>query len=102
MTDIGPLNALPIACSLTPADGKRQLEKWRVFDADYALDVERTDTRLTIHYAKVEDSITRLRELVTAESACCSFVEWRIDEGDADLRLVVTGTAEQLTALTVG
>lgn len=102
MTNLGPLNGLPIACTLTPAAGKEQLERWRVFDEDYALDIERTDTRLTIHYAKVEDSITRLRELVAAESTCCTFVDWRIEEHHSDLRLVVTGSPEQLAALNVG
>ncbi|MAB81642.1 hypothetical protein [Microbacterium sp. UBA3394] len=102
MTHIGPLNSLPIACTLTPSAGKEQIERWRAFDADYALDIEHTDTRLTIHYAKVEDSITRLRELVAAESTCCAFVDWGIEEGHSDLRLVVTGTPEQLAALNVG
>lgn len=101
MTHIGPLDGLPIACTLTPVAGKAQVEKWRAFDEDYALDVERTDTQLTIHYAKVEDSITRLRDLVAAESACCSFVDWRVDEDHADLRLIVTGTPEQLATLNV-
>lgn len=44
MTHIGPLNGLPIACTLTPAAGKAQVEKWRAFDDDYALETERTDT----------------------------------------------------------
>jgi hypothetical protein len=102
MTHVGPLNGLPIACTLTPAAGKAQVEKWRAFDEDYALETERTDTRLTIHYAKLDDSTRRLRELVAAESACCAFVDWSIDETHADLRLIVTGTPEQLAALNVG
>ncbi|GAA2229896.1 hypothetical protein N1031_06670 [Herbiconiux moechotypicola] len=102
MTHIGPLNSLPIACTLTPAAGKAQLEKWQAFDEHYALETERTDSRLTIHYAKVDDSTRRLRELVATESTCCAFVDWSIDESHADLRLVVTGTPEQLSALNVG
>lgn len=102
MTHIRPLNALPIASTLTPTAGKSQVERWRAFDEDYALDIGRADTRLTIHCAKVEDSIARLRELVAAESSCCSFVDWRIEEHHLDLRLVVTGTPEQLAALNVG
>lgn len=102
MTHVGPLNGLPIACTLTPAAGKAQVEKWRAFDEDYALATERTDTRLTIHYAKLDDSTRRLRELVAAESTCCVFVDWSIDETHDDLRLIVTGTPEQLAALKVG
>lgn len=44
-------------------------------------------------------SITRLRELVAAESACCSVVDWRFEEDHSDLRLVVTGAPEQLDVL---
>lgn len=101
MTHVGPLRGLPIACTFTPDAGKAQVERWHAFDEDYALAVERTDTRLTIHYAKVDDAITRLRELVAGETACCSFVDWSIDEDHADLRLIVTGSAEQLAALSV-
>lgn len=101
MTHIGPLNGLPIACTLTPAAGKAQIEKWQTFDEEYALGTERTGTRLTIHYAKLDDSTRRLRELVAAESTCCAFVDWSIDESHADLRLIVAGTADQLAALNV-
>ena len=52
-----------------------------------------------IELAKVEDSIARLRGLVEAESSCCSFVDWRIEEQHSDLRLVVTGSPQQLAAL---
>jgi len=102
MTHIGPLNGLPIACTLTPAAGATQVAKWRALDEDYALETERTDTRLTVHYAKLDDSTRRLRELVAAESACCAFVDWSVDETHADLRLIVTGTPDQLAALNVG
>lgn len=101
MSDIGPLNGLPIACALTPTAGQEQVERWRAFDDDYALSIERTETQIIVHYAKVEDSITRLRDLVAAESACCSFARWTIDHAHADLRLIVTGTPEQLAALTI-
>lgn len=102
MTHIGPLNGLPIACTLTPTAGKVQIEKWQTFDEEYALETERTDTRLTIHYAKLDDSTRRLRELVAAESTCCAFVDWRIDDSHADLQLIVSGTPDQLASLNVG
>lgn len=102
MAHTGPLNGLPIACTLTPAAGKVQVEKWQRFDDEYALGTERTDTRLTVHYVKLDDSIRRLRELVAAESTCCAFVDWNIDESHADLQLIITGTADQLATLSVG
>lgn len=103
MTHVGPLNGLPIACTLpTIAAAKRQVEKWHAFDADYALDTKRTDSTLTVHYTKIQDSTDRLRELVAIEKDCCAFVDWSIDETGPDLRLIVTGTPFQLAALNVG
>lgn len=98
----GPSRDVPIACTLpTIAEAKVQVEKWQAFDADYALSAERTDSELVIHYAKVGDSINRLRELVEVERHCCVFVEWGIDEGGGDLRLIARGSVEQLAALNV-
>lgn len=103
MTGTEPRGDLPIACTLpTIADAKAQVERWRAFDADYALGSDLTDTELVIHYAKVADSIERLRALVEVERRCCAFVDWRIEEDHPDLRLIATGTPDQLAALNVG
>lgn len=102
MTPTGPLNGLPIACTLTPGAGRDQIERWRAFDDEHALGVERTETRLVVRYARTEASVRRLRELVAVESACCSFVDWRVVDEQVHLRLFVTGTPEQLVALNVG
>lgn len=99
---VGPLGGLPIACALAPTAGKQQLERWRAFDDDYLLEVERGEARLVVHYVRTDDSARRLRDLVATESACCSFVDWQIDDDHADLRLVVTGTPEQLAGLSIG
>ena len=94
----GPFRDVPIACTLpTIAEAKAQVEKWQAFDADYALSSERTDSELVIHYAKVDDSISRLRDLVAVEQRCCAF----IDENDSDLHLIARGSEEQLAALNV-
>ncbi len=101
MSDLGPLQVLPVACTLTLTAGTAQVQRWKMFDAEYALDRERTDSRLTIRYARTDDSLTRLRELVAAEVSCCAFVDWTIDDTPPGLRLIVTGTPEQLDALTI-
>ena len=102
MSRVGPLDGVPMACTLTPSTGKQQVERWRAFDDDHLLDVERTGTTLTVRYARSADSVRRLRDLVEVESGCCSFVDWTIDDSHDGLRLVVSGTPEQLAALTVG
>ncbi len=101
MTD-GPFRDVPIACTLpTIAEARAQVEKWQAFDADYALTSERSDSALIIRYAKVDDSISRLRDLVEVEQRCCAFVDWAIDESSTDLRLIARGSEEQLAALNV-
>lgn len=99
---VGPLGEVPIACTLTPSAGKDQVERWKAFDDHYLLDVERTETMLVVHYVRTEESSRELRGLVAVESTCCSFVDWRVEADHEDLRLKVTGTAEQLAALNVG
>jgi len=101
MSTTGPLNGLPIACTLTPTAGEAQIERWRAFDDDYALGAERTDAELVLRYVKTEGSVARLRELVAGESVCCSFVDWTIDDSEADLRLIVAGAPDELAALTI-
>lgn len=93
------LSVLPIACALTPDAGRVQLARWRAFDADYALSTERTDSQIVVHYARDEESARQLQQLVATERECCSFVNWTIIDGETDLRLIVTGTRDQLAAV---
>lgn len=99
---IGPLNQVPLACTLTPDAGREQVQRWRRFDREHALRREPAPTTLTVHYARTPDAVEKLRELVEAESACCSFVDWRIEDDGTQLRLIVSGTPDQLGALSIG
>ena len=101
MSDRGPLDGLPIACTLTPGRGRDQVARWQAFDRDHALSVERTEAQISVRYAKSADAVARLRELVAQEQDCCGFVDWTIDESGPDLRLVVSGSPEQLAALSL-
>ncbi|MDN5757984.1 MAG: hypothetical protein L0H59_05555 [Tomitella sp.] len=101
MNRIGPLGDLPIACALTPGADRDQIERWRAFDDEHALGVERVESRLAVHYLRTDDSVRRLRELVAVESSCCSFVDWTVEEDQEHLLLVVTGSADQLAEIDV-
>jgi hypothetical protein len=90
-----------VACTLPTEERRALQERWRQFEDEYELDIERTDTRLVIHYAKVEDSITRLRALVDTERQCCAFARWDVDDSSHDLELAVTAPAGQLQALNI-
>lgn len=99
---VGQLGGLPIACALTPGASREQIERWRAFDDEHSLAVERTEMSLVVQYARTDDSVRRLRELVAVESAGYSFVDWRVEDDQEHLRLTVKGTPEQLDALNVG
>ena len=99
MTTSAPFDEPPVACTLPFPDAKAQLEEWHAFDHEYALEVERSATHLTIHYVKTDATVRRLHELVAVERTCCAFVDWSIDDTGAGLRLVATGTPFQLDAL---
>lgn len=101
MNHIGPLEGLPIACTLTPGAGGEQLARWQQFDAEYALTRNTQPGQITVHYASNDDSRARLRALVAVESQCCSFVDWSIDDTHDDLRLVVRGSDDAIAALSI-
>lgn len=98
----GPFGELPIACTLAPSVGREQIERWQELEDQCALGAVRTDSELVVHYTRTDDSVRRLRDLVEVERDCCSFVDWAIDDSQGELRLVVTGTPDQLAALRVG
>lgn len=95
------LPLVPVACELSHADGHRQLEEWRAFDANYLLETEDRGTEYVARYARVPDSELRLPRLVDRESSCCPFATWSIEQAPHQLRLVVSGTPESLAALSM-
>lgn len=102
MIPIGQLTEVPLACTLTPDAGREQVQRWRAFDHEHALGRHSTPTVLTVRYARTPAAVAQLRELVKVESACCSFVDWRIEDDGSQLRLVVSGSPEHLAALSIG
>lgn len=101
MYHLGPLNSIPIACTLSAETGRAQVDRWHRFDDRYALSRTITGDRLVVHYACSDESTAELSELVTTEKSCCAFVTWSVETDNNDLRLVVTGTPEQIEALTL-
>ena len=102
MIPIAPLNDVSLACTLTPDAGREQVQRWRSFDREHALRREESSTALPVYYARTPGAVETLHRLVDTESTCCSFAGWRIEDDGTDLRLVVTGSPDQLAALTIG
>ncbi len=94
--------AVRFGCAQPPAERQTRQRRWQAFEEDYALQVERTDTRLVIHCANVGDSLARLRTLVDSERECCAFAQWDIDTEQQDLRLIVATAPGRVAGLNVG
>lgn len=101
MMDRPSLPLLPVACTLTAADGAAQLVAWQRFNDDHLIHVQRAPGRVTVDYADVEDAAERLAALVRTEQTCCAFAEWRIQRGSPHLQLIVTGAEDGIASLTI-
>lgn len=100
--DLTPVSSQPIACTLSADAGREQVERWRDFSEEFAIAREVTPTHHTLRYIRSEESVRRLRALVEVESSCCSFVGWQVEDSGTELRLVISGSPEQLAALDIG
>lgn len=76
-----------------------ELERWRQFENEYELQRETGPGRLTVHYAKNDDSIARLRALVDDTRPYFAEVKWVVDDSTRHLQLVATGPESALASL---
>lgn len=65
----------------------------------HRLSVDRSPTRLTVRFASGADLSTKLGELVAAESQCCGFVDWHLDEQNNELALTIFGDPAGVLAM---
>ena len=63
------------------------------------LTVELTPQLLTVRFPPSVDLSTKLGELVAAESECCGFVNWALEDRSDELRLIVRGNVEGVLAM---
>lgn len=79
----------PIACTLSAAEQAQRVASSNAMVVDNMLDVATSERGASMRFrVEAEDA---LRELIVAESECCSFLEFDLQpEGDA-LRLTVEG-----------
>lgn len=95
------LDVLPIACSLSAAEGKAQLDKWRAFDEAHLIATEELPGAYVATYTRDADTERTLRALVATESSCCSFADWSVEASGTDLQLIVRGSPDALAALSI-
>ena len=89
---------IPIACSLNDGEARGRWLDWQAL-ARSRRQVERSDQSLKLHF--VADDTTRavLDRLVLAESLCCGFVDWQLEDLGDELLLTLSGPANGVTAM---
>lgn len=63
------------------------------------LSVDRSPQLLTVRFPPIVDLSKKLGELVAAESECCGFVAWGLEDLGAELMLTVRGDNEGVAAM---
>ena len=85
--------SVPIACSLDGREARRPWAEWTSVMA-LRLTVDLSPHLLTVRFPTSVELSTKLRELVAAESECCGFVDWELQDRGDELRLIVCGDPE--------
>ena len=65
----------------------------------HRLGIVRSPTRLTVRFPSGAEFLTKLSELVAAESQCCEFVDWQLDQQNDELALTIGGDPAGVLAM---
>jgi hypothetical protein len=82
---------LPIACTLTSDAMTHRLAFIEKLAQDGLIARESTDVGLRVRLRDTEDVERRARELIAAESSCCSFLTFSLERVDGELVLEIGG-----------
>ena len=93
------LPVLPTACTLGATDGAVQLQRWRRLNDRALVRRVREAEELLLVYRADDGTKAELQSLVDVETTCCAFLDWRVEESEDHLRLLVRGTAAELDTL---
>jgi ABC-type uncharacterized transport system YnjBCD substrate-binding protein len=86
-------NAPPIACTLDPARMPQRGDDIRALGHDGLQAVERGERHVTLRFRPDPAMRERVKDIVTAESRCCAFLEFTL--ADAEDATVVTIAAPE-------
>ena len=90
-----PLEAmtdLPIACTLTPNAMTDRVAFLTELAQDGLIAREPTDRGLRVRLRDSEDIERRTRQLIAAESSCCSFLTFKLERVGDELVLEISGS----------
>ena len=97
--DIESGGGLPLACALTPNDGRSRMLRWQSLH-DRAVPVAHLGGgRLEVIYRSDPGIEAELVALANAEADCCSFVKWSVTSRDGRIVLQVSAPIERRDAI---
>jgi hypothetical protein len=79
----------PIACTLEPSDQKARIEAWQALRRDALIEEIRVGVVSTTLWRRRAGVVERLEQLMEAERACCSFLDFQLEESST-IRLTTT------------
>jgi hypothetical protein len=82
---------LPIACTLTSDAMTDRIAFIEKLTQDGLIARESSDGGLRVRLRDTEDVERRVRELIAAESSCCSFLAFGLERVDGELVLEIRG-----------
>lgn len=82
------VEALPIACTLTPGESKDRFSSIAALNRDALLSHRREDLRLKLTYAR--EARARVQEMVKGEQTCCAFLDFDLKESTREIQLTIT------------
>lgn len=89
------LNALPVACTLAPADQRDRLQDWQA-ELDHVDSREPVPGGIRLHFPPSPGLAGRLADLAASEQACCSFLTFAIRPAATELVMDVLAPDDAL------
>jgi hypothetical protein len=89
-----PVEAIPIACSLSAADYRERLAAIAEVGASSLLGIERRSDARVLRFRPSTETDERLRAIVAAEAECCAFLDLSLAATNDELVLTIVGPDE--------
>jgi hypothetical protein len=91
--------AIPVACTLTPADLATQADRWQRLLARAMAERAETENGLRVSFRPEPGAEEELRSLVAVESECCRWADWSVQTGAGTVVLDVRSTGTGVATL---
>jgi hypothetical protein len=95
---------IPVACTLTPAEGLTRMQRWQRLHDEAQLRAARRASAVEVTYRRSADVASELDELVEAERDCCAFALWDVHahEDALVLRIKARSAADRAAVAELG